>query len=156
MHDGRADEPRRHDCAVMRSKVLTLSHRRMRVAQKGEEKNILAFDILRSGEGRLRFCGFPPTPSPTPPPLPPGSDTKPVFLPSGYQDSRRKCQTGLWFCLAIIFYLSITRCTVLLRSQELSWHRCSLKQLWKLLSSPVWGFHPFSLNIYIGTTCWNM
>lgn len=60
------------------------------------------------------------------------------------------------FCLAIIFYLSITCCSLLLRSQELSWHGHSLKQLWKLLSSPAWGFRPFSLNIYIGTTCWNM
>lgn len=41
-----------------------------------------------------------------------------------------ECQAGLWFCLAIISHLLGTRSTLLLRSQELSWHRHSLKRLW--------------------------
>lgn len=152
MHHSQADEPRRHDCAVMCSKVLTSLHSCMHVVQKGKKKPLWCLTFWGAWRKDCGFAGF------LPPLLhhPPQSDTRPVFLPSGYQNSRRECQTGLWFCLAIIFYLSITRCTLLLRRQELSWHRRSLKQLWKLLSTPVWGFRPFSLNIYIGTTCWNM
>lgn len=150
MHHSQADKTRRHDCTVMCSKVLTFFC--MHVVQKGKEKTFWRLTFWGAGRKDCGFAGF----------LPPLLHQPPTVwhqacFPTVWISGRQTwAPDWFMFCLAIIFYLSITCCTLLLCSQALSWHRRSLKQLWKLLTTPAWGFRPFSLNIYIGTTCWNM